>query len=123
MLSSILQIGEFMLKIIRTESRYFTETVKKLRELLSFIPDLDDYELVDNTGGIPKVVGYSVPNDKYAPVTLRTRLDTLVLQSKLNFRMSHSGKFSMLQYSGSNFIVSINFVGGHSNISIKDANV
>lgn len=123
MLSYILQIGEYMLKIIRTESRYFTETVKKLRELLSFIPNLDDYELVDNTGGIPKVVGYSVPNVKYAPITLRTQLDTYVLRNQLSFRMSHSGNLSMLQYSGKGFIVSISFAGGHSNISIKDANV
>lgn len=107
-----------MIKIIRTESRYFTKSVKKLRELLKFVPDLDNYELVDGTGGTPKVVGYSIPYTKVSAVSLRQ-----VFDSKLQFRLSHSGKYTFLQYNYLNRVISINFAGGHSNISIKDLHV
>tara|TARA_Y100001963_G_C6790611_1_gene455182 strand:+ start:573 stop:896 length:324 start_codon:yes stop_codon:yes gene_type:complete len=102
-----------MIKIVKTESRYFTKSVNILRELLSFVENLDDFELL-GSNATPNVVGYRVPYIACSAARIRE-----VLDKKAKFKLSHSGAYSLLGYNYKNHRVTCTFIAGHTSVSIR----
>lgn len=103
-----------MLTMVKTESRQITKSVKVLRDLLKFVNDLEDYELISNDV-VPRVLGYSIPYTKLDPSALRR-----FFENKSEFVLSHSGQYSLLQYRYDAYLITITFRGKHSNLAIKE---